>query len=146
VAETADNFRRALDTVARLLALRDHSLHELRQKLARRYEEALIESVLVEAEARNWLLNEQDVAKRLCEQLGRRGKSRGYINAQLRKRRLPEVAMAGEDELQKARELLVKKFGAEKLSYEDKGKAYRFLKYRGFEDQWIRKALNDEQP
>lgn len=139
-------FRRALDAVARFLALRDHSLYELKQKLSRRFDDVMIEHVLAEAEARNWLSSEEDVARRLCEQLSRRGKSRGYIVAQLRKRRLPEVEMKGEDELAKARELLVRKFGAEKLSYEDKAKAFRFLKYRGFEDRWIRKALNDEQP
>lgn len=124
--------------------MRDHSLYELRQKLSRRFEEDVVSAVLEEAEARRWLCSEEDVAKRLAEALARRGKSAGYIQAQLRKRHLPEVDLNSEDELEKARSLLVKKFGAEKLSFEDRAKAYRFLKYRGFADQWIRKALNNE--
>lgn len=146
MAETDPKITKALDTVARLLAMRDHSLFELKQKLKRRYEEDLIAAVLEEAEARRWLMPEEEVAKRLSEALSRRGKSAGYIKAQLRKRRLPEQELNSEDELEKARNLLVKKFGAEKLSYDDRAKAYRYLKYRGFADQWIRKALNHEQP
>jgi SOS response regulatory protein OraA/RecX len=145
VADKGD-FNRALDSVARLLAMRDHSVFELKQKLGRRFEEDLVNMVLEEAESRRWLIPEEDVARRLSESLSRRGKSAGYIQAQLRKRRLPEQEVNHEDELEKARSLLVKKFGAEKLSYEDRAKAYRYLKYRGFADQWIRKAINNEQP
>jgi SOS response regulatory protein OraA/RecX len=146
VAETDPDFTKALDSVARWLAMRDHSVFELKTKLSRQFEDNVISTVLAEAEARGYLLPEEQIAKRLSEALSRRGKSAGYISAELRKRHLPEQEISSEDELEKARQLLVKKFGAEKLSYEDRAKAYRFLKYRGFDDQWIRKAINNEQP
>src|SRR5262245_30164808 len=60
VAETKVEFNRALDSVARFLALRDHSLFELKQKLSRRYEDSLIERVLNEAAGRGWLSREED--------------------------------------------------------------------------------------
>ena len=146
MAETEVEFKRALEVVARCLALRDHSLHELKTKLSRKFEPEMVARVLGVAEARGWLCSEEKVAVQLAAALHRRGKSRGYINGQLRKRKLPAVEMNNDDELEKARDLLVRKFGAEKLSWEQRTKAYRYLKYRGFEDHWIRKALDNEQP
>jgi regulatory protein len=141
VAEVKAEFNRALDSVARFLAMRDHSQHELKTKLKRRFEEPLVEAVVAEAEARGWLIPEERIAENLVAALERRGKSFAYIQLQLRKRRLPVPAMNSENEIEKARQLLVKKFGEEKLSYEDKAKAFRFLKYRGFPDSAIRKAM-----
>ncbi len=146
MAETEVEFKQALDVVAKCLALRDHSLHELKTKLSRKFEPEMVTRVLGVAEARGWLCSEEKVAEQLAAALHRRGKSLGYINGQLRKRKLPVVEMSSDEELTKARDLLVRRFGEEKLSYEERTKAYRYLKYRGFEDRWIRKALNNEQP
>lgn len=146
MAERENEFKKALDSVARWLALRDHSLYELKTKLERRYDSKVAADALGEAEARGWLVDDEQIAERLAASLSRRGKSQGYIAAQLKKRRLPAVAGDPESELEKARACLVRKFGEEKLTFEQKGKAYRFLKYRGFDDRSIRKAINNEQP
>lgn len=144
VRESQTELLKALDSIARYLALRDHSLHELKQKLSRRYEDEIIREALGEAEARGWLGDEQAIAERLAGALARKNKSRRYIEAQLKKRRLPAVTLEATNELEKARELLVRKFGEEKLSFEDKAKAFRFLRNRGFDDRSIRKVLNNE--
>ncbi len=145
VPETKAEFLKALDSIARYLALRDHSLHELKQKLSRRYDAEIIQQALGEAESRGWLCDEQAVAERLSGALARKNKSRRYIEAQLKKRRLPAVSLESDAELEKARELLVRKFGEEKLSFEDKAKAFRFLRNRGFDDRSIRQVLKDEK-
>lgn len=121
--------------------MRDHSLHELKTKLKRRFDESLVDAVVAEAEARGWLSSEEHIAENLVAALERRGKSFAYIQLQLRKRRLPIPAMDSEKEIEKARQLLSKKFGDEKLNFDEKAKAFRFLKYRGFPDSAIRKAL-----
>lgn len=141
MAETKAEFNQALDSVARFLAMRDHSLHELKTKLKRRFDESLVDAVVAEAEARGWLSSEEHIAENLVAALERRGKSFAYIQLQLRKRRLPIPAMDSEKEIEKARQLLSKKFGDEKLNFDEKAKAFRFLKYRGFPDSAIRKAL-----
>ncbi len=143
--ETKTEVLRATDSIARYLALRDHSQHELRQKLARRFDSQIIDLAMAKAETYGWLSDENLLAERLVGVLARKNKSRRYIEAQLRRRRLPVVGLTGDDELAKARELLVRKFGEEKLSFEDKAKAFRFLRNRGFEDRWIRKVLNNEE-
>lgn len=141
VAETENDFKKALDSVARWLAIRDHSIYELKTKLARRFESDVAVQALLEAEARGWLASDEVIAERLAASLDRRGKSKGYISAQLKKRRLPAVSADPESEIEKARACLVRKFGEEKLTFEQKAKAFRFLKYRGFDDRSIRKAL-----
>lgn len=145
VRETKTEFLRALDSIARLLAMRDHSLHELKTKLSRRFEDDILKAALSEAETRGWLSDEAAIAERLAGALGRKNKSRRYIEAQLKRRRLPAVQMDGDLELEKAKELLIRKFGEEKLSFEDKAKAFRFLRNRGFDDRSIRQVLKDEK-
>ncbi|NJL24477.1 MAG: RecX family transcriptional regulator [Calothrix sp. SM1_5_4] len=98
-----------------------------------------------EAEEHGWLASEEDVARRLTAALERKLKSRSYIEAQLRKKRLPLPEPDGEVEAEKARALLERKFGSvQEMTFEERGKAYRFLKYRGFHDRWIRQVLNEK--
>lgn len=143
--ETKTEFLRALDSIARLLAMRDHSLHELKTKLSRRFDAEIMSAALSEAEVRGWLSDEAAIAERLAGALARKNKSRRYIEAQLKKRRLPTIHLDSDSELEKAKELLLRKFGEEKLTYEDKAKAFRFLRNRGFDDRSIRQVLKDEK-
>lgn len=136
---------RARDRLTRYLALRDHSLHELRTKLERNFERELVDKVLEEADANGWLTPEEQIAERLAAALGRRNKSHRYIEAQLRKRKLPVPLAEADDEIERIRHLVERKFGTDSLSFEDKAKAYRFLKYRGFGDRAIRQVLNEKR-
>jgi regulatory protein len=150
VAETRNNpkteYVRALDALTRYLALRDHSRAELRQKLSRRFDGELVERLLTEAEDNGWLGDEQVIAERAAEAFQRRHKSRRYVEGQLRKRQLPLPPRDDEMELNSVRALVKKKFGeGAELSYEDKAKAFRFLKYRGFDDRLIRQVLNEKR-
>lgn len=138
-------YAQALDLLTRYLALRDHSRLELEQKLSRRFEPEVVERVLLEADANGWLGVPEEIAARTALALQRRKKSRAYVEGQLRERGLPIPQIDEEAELQNARELVERKFGAPaEMSYDDRAKAYRFLKYRGFADRLIRTVLNEK--
>lgn len=135
-------YTQALDLLTRYLALRDHSRLELQQKLSRRFDAALVEQVLNDADAKGWMGVPEEIAARAALVWQRRKKSRRYVEEQLQKRGLPLPAHDEVAELENARMLLVRKFGPpEDLSDEDRQKAHRFLEYRGFADQLIRTVL-----
>jgi SOS response regulatory protein OraA/RecX len=140
-----EDLSRALESLARHLAARDHSELELRQKLRRRFEKDIVDQALNFALERNWLLEPEKLAVRATEEFSRRKKSHRYIQDQLRRRGLPPTAANDDAELTKMRGLLQRKFGsAIDLAYEENAQAFRFLKYRGFQDALIRKVLNEK--
>lgn len=135
----------ALASVMRHIARRDHSRHELQTKLCRRFPPETVEEVLAEAERRGWLKPDDEIAARAALTLHRRLKGRGYIEGQLRKRRLPVPSTDATLEKEKARTLLHRKFGAATLqSQADRARAARYLSYRGFDPRTIRQVLNEE--
>lgn len=142
------DYSRALDRLTAYLALRDHSRFELRTKLLRRFPPELVERLMDEAERNGWLTAEETISERLVLALERRMKSRRYIEGQLRKKKLPvpprETVSYGEEsgESERVRALVERKFGPLPLTFEAKAKAYRFLKYRGFDDRAIKQVLN----
>jgi SOS response regulatory protein OraA/RecX len=143
--KTKNEYTQALDRMTRYLALRDHSRYELQQKLSRAFSEEIVARVLDEADANGWLAPEEVIAERAARALGRKFKSQRYIEGALRKRRLPVPPRDNEAELEKIRDLVERKFGpAADLSFEEKAKAFRFLKYRGFDDRSIRQVLNEK--
>jgi SOS response regulatory protein OraA/RecX len=138
-------YARALDLMTRYLALRDHSRHELNIKLSRRFTGETVAEVLAEADAHGWIPPDEVIAQRTAQVLQRKGKSHRYVEAYLRKRRLPAPARDDEKELENARTLVEKRFGDPRaLSFEEKAKASRFLQYRGFEPRLIRKVFHAE--
>lgn len=103
---------------------------------------------MAEAEVNGWLIPEDQVAERLALSLAKRHKSQAYIEGQLRKRGLPLPSSEAEREIENnetesIRHLVKRKFGLN-LSLEQKAKAYRFLKYRGFKDSSIEQVLNEK--
>lgn len=138
-------FEKALENLARYLAMRDHSEQELRTKLERRYSPEVTEKTIAFAVERELLAAPEILAERATRDLNRRRKSHLYIQSLLKKRGLPATAVNTDEELEKIRRLLNSKFGsAQELAYEEKQKAHRFLKYRGFEDALIHKVLNEK--
>lgn len=136
---------RARDRISWYLAQRDHSRFELRTKLSRAFPPEIVDQVMNEAEEHRLIAPEDEIAARMALSLQRRNKSRMYIEGQLRKKRLPLPAFDDEAELESVRTVLERKFGpAHELSFEQRTKAYRFLKYRGFKDRWIRQVLNEK--
>lgn len=134
---------KAIDKIAYYLGARDHSEHELRQKLKRRYTEEEIDAALAEADARRWLMPPEQLAQKTILRLQRNKKSAAYIAAQLRKLRLPPATIDAQADLEIACQLLRRKYGSGKLSWDDKQQAGRYLQYRGFKPQIIRQAIKD---
>lgn len=142
---TKSEFAKALDRVARLLTSRDHSRHELQEKLARHFDSELIERVLDEALSRGWMPSEEALAIRAAALYRRALKSHRYIEAQLVKRGLPVPPPDEESELVAIRNLIERKFGpVAELERDQHNQVYRYLKYRGFEDHGIRQVLNEK--
>jgi len=137
---------KAVESLTRYLAMRDHSELELRTKMRRYYEPDIVERAIAFARERDWLLAPEKLAQKATEELHRRKKSFRYIQNALRKRGLPVTREDTNDEMEKIRQLLRSRFvEGDDLSYEEKAKAYKFLKYRGFDDALIRKVLNEKQ-
>lgn len=140
------SFDRALEALTRYLSVRDHSRFELQTKLERRFESDVVEEVLDHAAKKRLLLKEEDVADNLVAALARKYKSERFIRTELEKRRLPVPQLPpAEQDLEKMRILLKRRFGVQPLSLEEQAKAYRFLKYRGFEEQAIKQVLDEKR-
>ncbi|MBK7893190.1 MAG: RecX family transcriptional regulator [Bdellovibrionales bacterium] len=78
-----------------LIAKRDHSRKELREKLKRaEHTQDEIEAALAEAEDRRWLPSENELAHREAARLSRGGKSTQQIRQWLMKKGLPTAAAA----------------------------------------------------
>jgi SOS response regulatory protein OraA/RecX len=142
VADEKSDYVRALDSLTRYLALRDHSKLELKTRLGRKYPAELVDRLLNDAENSGWLPQEDQLAQQIALTLARKHKSQAYIESQLRARGLP--VKDGGPELDNARYLVERKFGPSPLTSENQKIAYRFLKYRGFEDRVIHQVLNEE--
>ncbi|NCN40024.1 regulatory protein RecX [bacterium] len=149
MAESSKLFSEALKKAADLLARRNHSEKELREKLSSFYDRDLIDQVVSEAQRKQWLLSPKELAEQAAKTWARANKSAKYIEEQLTRRGLAPVGWLEEDEINKIRTLLAKKF---KLSEDDiidldekvRVKAYRFLMYRGFSEEIIRKVIHEQ--
>jgi len=136
----------AKNKVLEYLASRDHSEKELREKLSRKFEKAEVDEAIEAARASNLLLEPHELAKRVAGQLARKKKSHTYIQRFLNKKGLPPVARETENEIEKARELVLTKFKkAGPFSYEEKPKVHRYLAYRGFDQDTIRRVIHEGQ-
>lgn len=142
---TKTEVQAALDELARLLAVRDHSLLELRGKLAARFNQESIDQALAQAQTKRWLQSEDEIAARAALTFQRKLKSRAYIENQLLRRGLPLPPQDHEMEQATARKLVEKKFGpVENLGFEERESAMRYLGNRGFDEHTIRMVLNAE--
>ena len=133
----------AMNTAIRILAHRDHSKYELKQKLQQRgFARPVIDEVMVKCE-RFGYLDDQRTARIYILQLKRKGFGRRYIRLALKKKRLMGAASEkiivenypGEDEYKHAGRLLEKKmktFARETDPKKRNDKIYRFLYSRGF--------------
>ena len=138
--------RTARNTMMDLLARRDHSELELRQKLREReFSDESIEAALQYAKDFGWLLEPTILAEKFSQSLHKKKRGIQKINQVLRRKGLPSVKMVEETELQKALEHLQHKIHFETaMEFEQKqklkAKAYRLLQNRGFTPSLISKA------
>nr|VFK38481.1 MAG: regulatory protein [Candidatus Kentron sp. TC] len=138
-------FRKALF----LLARREHSTMELSRKLmARGIEEELVGSIVFRLRRKNLLSD-----ARFTENFVRQRIASGYgpvrIRRELRERGIDEETVTRnlpheEDEwIDRVAEVRRKRFGVSKpRDYRDRARQTRFLMYRGFTNEHIRKVLD----
>jgi regulatory protein len=132
----------------RMLARREYSRLELERRLEKFTEDpAEISELLADFERRGWLSESRVVEQVLASRRRRFGAQR--IAHELREKGLSEAAITGahiqlkEGELETARAVWMKKFGAVPANARDKARQMRFLQGRGFGLEVIRRLLRD---
>jgi len=137
-------------TAVKLLAAREHSVHELRNKLSSRFSDAeLVERVLLDLQRRN-LLSDQRFAEQYVNMRTRKGYGPLRIRAELAERGIEgEVIEACLDSSPSEwagtmREVARQRFG-ETIAHDrnEQARRARFLSYRGFPESLIRSYLWD---
>jgi regulatory protein len=137
--------RRAMD----LLARREHSPRELREKLAARdFAPLLVDEVLAELEAEG-LLSAERFAQSFVASRYARGQGPRRIERELAERGIETSGNYLDDPrfdwFSLARQTRVKRFGsAVPADFKEKARQMRFLEYRGFAGEQIRRALKSD--
>ena len=154
-APAGNSRRKVMDSAVRILANRDHSKYELKQKLQKRgFAIQSINSVLAECE-RFGYIDDKRTARIYILQLKRKCFGKRYIRNALKKKRLVGAAIEkilsqnypGDDEYEHAGRLLEKKnrtFEREADLRKKSDKIYRFLYSRGFSPGVISDLIRNE--
>lgn len=133
-----------------LLARREHSLGELRQKLRRRFDnEEILEEQLQKLVAEN-LQSDDRFAESFARQRAHRGYGPGRVRQELLEKAVSEIAI---DRALQAADLdwcalceaaYRKKFAApDKVDLKEKARRIRFMQYRGFAVDHYRHLIDD---
>jgi regulatory protein len=142
-SRTNETYRKAFNTALRILTRRDHSKHELSQKLnARGYAAEIIDDVMSQCERLDYI-NDERTAQEFIRQLHRKGYGLKRITFELnlkglRGKHVQEMvsqSISLSDERQAADKIYQKhtrRFEREKDVFKRKDKIYRFLYARGF--------------
>jgi regulatory protein len=145
-------YEQAMNSAVRILANRDHSKYELKQKLRQRgFTRKVIDTVMLECERFNYI-NDRRTAYVYILQLKRKCFGKRYIRMALKKKHLSGTEIENilqedypdADELEKAGKLLEKKmkaFERESDQKKKREKIYRFLYARGFSTAVIREFV-----
>jgi len=145
-------YRKALNTALRILTRRDHSRHELSQKLAvRGYTGEVIDKVISECERFDYI-NDERTARVFIRRLHRKGYGRKRIRFELNLKGFRgnhiqaalSKSISDDDECQCAKTILKKharRFDREKDVLKRKDKIYRFLYGRGFSNAMISELI-----
>lgn len=141
--QNKEQSKRAIKKLADYLSLRSHSEQELRVKLSKHFSEDIVEEALETAKEKHWLEVEEELSKKLLLSLNQKNKSWSYIKSYFSKKGLPLPDYDREGEIDKAKKLLIQKFGdLQSLSFEKKIKCKQFLSYRGFEESLLEDILD----
>jgi regulatory protein len=131
-----------------LLAQREHAAEELRQKLARRFEQSDLVSRAVAQLALDGLQSDERFTEAFVNMRIRQGKGPLRIRLELKAKGIaPSLVDAFLDErcdswLTLAREVRNKRFGEARVDNpRDKARQIRFLQYRGFTTEQIQRVL-----
>ncbi len=145
--ETADPTAEIEAAAVRLLATREHSRHELENKLGRRFDRDAVEAVLDELVERGLVSDERFTEHYVASRM-RKGFGPLRIRAELRERGIDEHLIEawldlGDDTWREClREVARGRFGDERPDdRRAQAKQARFLQYRGFPESLIRDYL-----
>ena len=128
------------------LSQRPHSEYELTCKLRKFFCLQDIEKALVLARKNNWLPTPNDLSQQLIEELNKKQKGWRIIQSTLNQKKLPLLVKDETIEEQKARWWLSERLKpSSPFSPETVQKVYRFLINRGFEEDIIKKVVNEYQ-
>ena len=128
-----------------LLTRRDYSRAELKTRLAAHAEsEDEVDAVLDALQAERLLSDHRYATQRVAARAGRYGNAR--LQQELRQRGVGDEDIAAAlpeagDEAERCRAIWAKKFGRPPESAEERAKQVRFLQYRGFSGDAIRRAM-----
>lgn len=132
----------------RLLARREHSRFELARKLAQAgFDEADVGALLDAFEQKNWLSDRRFAESWVADHRAKAGSVK--LAYELRQRGLSDSIIESvlgdnrDSELERAREVWRKKFGAPPADATEKARQMRFLQSRGFTSEAIRRVLAD---
>ena len=129
----------------RLLTRRDHSRAELTAKLAAQAESAdQLNQVLDTLQAERLLSDHRYASQRVAARGRRYGNAR--LSQELRQHGVGDDDIAAAlpeagDETERCRAIWAKKFGRPPQSVEERAKQMRFLQYRGFSGEAIRRVM-----
>ncbi len=145
---------KAMNTAVRILANRDHSKYELKQKMQQRgFASKVIDTLITECERLNYI-NDPRTAHVYILQLKRKCFGKRHIRMALKKKRLRGAVIekillenyTEAEEHENAGKLLEKKmktFNREEDSKKRRDKIYRFLFSRGFNKEVISDLIRD---
>lgn len=133
-----------------LLARREHSLGELRQKLQRRFDDA----AMLETELQKLVQENLQSDERFAESFARQRAGRGYgparVRQEMRQKNLSDIAIARAFESAEldwwtlAESAFRKKFGEPgRVDLKEKARRIRFMQYRGFSADHYEHLLGD---
>jgi regulatory protein len=133
-----------------LLARREHSLGELRQKLLRRFDDpAMLETQLQKLVEEN-LQSDDRFAESFARQRAGRGYGPARVRQEMREKNLSDIAIARAFETAEldwwalAEKVYRKKFGEPgALELKEKARRVRFMQYRGFSADHYEHLLGD---
>ncbi|MCP5267536.1 MAG: recombination regulator RecX [Zoogloeaceae bacterium] len=132
----------------RLLAQREHARSELKRKLAAHAEsEEQVDALLDDLVARRLLSDARYAEMRVSVRGNRYGNAR--LAQELRQQEIDaditaEVLAGAGDELQRARGVWARKFGTLPGNADERARQIRYLMYRGFSGDVIRRLLRGE--
>lgn len=130
------------------LALREHSVKELKDKLARRYEQSELVERVVKGLTEQNLQSDERFTQSFVTMRQRQGKGSVVIKMELREKGVaPEIIAQFVDDtdprwVELARDVMAKKFrGAAPFDQRERAKQMRFLNSRGFSGRHIQGAF-----
>ncbi|MDZ4677763.1 MAG: regulatory protein RecX [Oligoflexia bacterium] len=143
-----DDFQKIKESAFRLLARRDHSAFELKQKLKQKFSLAdeTFQTLLSYLNNLGYMADENVLSQRWVKQWRAEGRGRQWIQGKLRTKGLPQIDLRDdENELESAKEFLKKKLSSsiEKLDYKKKAKLARSMISRGFSGPVVATLLKE---